>query len=272
VADSWLEIEAGLVTTRAELKKGLTRIGAVGADVVLAGAVRGELHFWDEPPKVVHLGAGEGPRINGTMVEEAPLSPDDRIEWAGVTIRYRGSVAVPVIEEIPLSPAGPGSPWAGARLPPPAPLRPAAPALAAGAPIGPELQAWARVRAGMVIDLGLCERRDAARWQEAVVRREFDADACARDVLAGARVAADDPRLLDRSGRLLRDFLMVSVTRGLKGAGRRLRAQVRGGAAMVVAQFITIFIYTAILLAVMILSRLKWGFSFDQMFDRVLGK
>lgn len=272
MGECWLEIESSEGETRWTLGPGLTRLGGPGTDLVVAGAPPGELHFWDNPPKVVFVGSGVGPRLNGIVVGEAPLVPGDRVEWGEVRVRYQGSVAPLPIEE-PLAPV------AQAIQPAQAPL-PGAPALATLAPTnasvaaagGVSERAWSRVQAGMAVDLGMADRRSAARWQEAVMRREFDADACARDLLSAGSIRSDDPRLLDRAGRLLRDFLMSSVTRGIRGAGRRARTKVRSGVAMVVAQGITIGIYTAILLVTMMLARIKWGWSYDQFFDRVTGR
>jgi hypothetical protein len=244
--------------------------------VVLAGAPGGELHFWDEPPKLVFVGAAGRPRLNGVEVGEAPLAAGDRIEWGEVRLRYQESAA-PVLVEEPVTPQPPGAwvappPAAPIAAPVPAPAPAPPPHAVPGGAAGAADRAWARVQAGMAVELGLADRRGAARWQEAVVRREFDADACARDLLAGGTVGADDPRLLDRAGRLLRDFLMTSATRGIRGASRRARTQVRSGAAMIVAQAITIGIYTALLLVIMLLCRIKWGWSYDLLFDRVTGR
>jgi hypothetical protein len=254
----------------------LTRVGGAGTDVVVSGAPPGELHFWDEPPKVVFVGAAGRPRVNGVEVVEVLLEAGDRIEWGGVRLRYQARSA-PVLIEEPSTP--PPSPVQAAVAAPPsapvtspvfAPVPDQAPPAAPAAGIAE--RAWWRVQAGMAVDLGMADRRSAARWQEAVVRREFDADACARDLLGAGGVRADDPRLLDRAGRLLRDFLMSSATSGIRGAGRRARKQVRSGAAMVVAQGVTIGIYTGLLLVIMILCRIKWGWSYDQLFDRVTGR
>lgn len=272
MGECWLEIESSEGETRWALGPGLTRLGGPGTDLVVAGAPPGELHFWDDPPKVVFVGSGVGPRLNGIVVGEAPLVPGDRVEWGEVRVRYQGSVAAPLFEE-PVAPVAQAIQSAQAPLPgtpTPAPLAPTPPPVAVAGDVSE--RAWARVQAGMAVDLGVADRRSVVRWQEAVMRREFDADACARDLLSAGSIRSDDPRLLDRAGRLLRDFLMSSATRGIRGAGRRARTKVRSGAAMVVAQGITIGIYTAILLVTMILARIKWGWSYDLIFDRVTGR
>lgn len=243
-----MEIEQGGASTRVELRPGLTRVGGSGADFVIAGAPRGELHFWSDPPKLLYLGAGSPPRVGGRPIEEHGLSSGDRIEWAGARILYRSSAPAPaLIEEIPLPPS----------------------ALAEKS--GAE-RAWTRVRAGMLVDLGLADARAQRRWQDAVLRGEFDADACARELIGESRLAADDPRLLERSARLLRDFLMTPLASGARGAVRRMRGAARSGTAFVVSQILVVLVYTAILGTMMVIARLKWGWSFDSFFDQVLGR
>src|SRR5690606_5569118 len=113
----------------------------------------------------------------------------------------------------------------------------------AAAPRAPS-RAWHLVRAGLLADLGLADRAAVKRWQDAVVRNEFDADAAARDLSQGAQASEADPRLVERSARLLRDFLMASFQRGVQGAGRRVRNATRTGVAMIVAQLVAVGVYT----------------------------
>ena len=260
VNESWLEIEVGGVTSRADLSSGLTRLGGEGCDVVIPGAPGGELHTWSDPAKVIHISGDTSPVVGGVPVVESDLTGGETIAWGSVRMVYRD--ARPVIEEVALktSPA-----------PAPAPAAPKRPTAAPPA-IDPTERAWARVRAGLSIDLGEADRKVVRRWQEAVLRNEFNADACAREVLADRSMQHDDPRLVERAGRLLRDFLMASLQRGVHGASRKIRAQARSGTAYVVANAIAISVYTLILLAVGVLVRLKWNTSFDDLFDFVLGR
>jgi hypothetical protein len=69
----------------------------------------------------------------------------------------------------------------------------------------------------------------------------------------------------------LRDFLMFSLQRGVKGTSRKIRSQAMSGSAYLMANAIGILVYTGIVLVVMLLARFKWGASFDDMFDQVLG-
>jgi hypothetical protein len=284
----WLEIQDAGASARLELRAGLTRIGGPGADFVLRSAPRGELHVWDDPPRIVYLGAGDPPRFGGAggaPVEERDLVSGDAFEWAGARIRFEGTAASAkpvVLEEIPIAlPGKPARPAAagGAALA----ARPVAEPLdltARDEPTragtlrseSPESLAWARVRAGLLVELGLSDDARTRRWQEAVMRGEFEPDACARELNATATVGSDDPRLSDRTVRLLRDLLMAPLQRGLRGAGRRARSAARGGAAFLVAQLLVVLVYTGILVVTMVVVRLKWNYSFDGLFDRVLGR
>jgi hypothetical protein len=252
VKDTWMDIEIGGVTSRADLKSGLTRLGGPGADVVIPGAPEGELHFWSDPPKLVHVSGQTPLEVAGSRKHELELKGDEAVVWGRVTLRYHGAAAV--LEEIPIADSEP-----------PAPSRAAGSSSDGG-------RAWSRVQAGIAVELGMADKSAVKRWQEAVLRNEFDADACSREVLAGGGVSVDDPRVVERAGRLLRDFLMSGLQRGVKGAGRKVRAQARSGTAYVVANLIAISVYTAIVMVVMVLARLKWDISFDGAIDFILGR
>ncbi len=256
VTTSWLEIEVGGVRSRADLRAGLTRLGGPGCDVVVPGAPEGELHLWSEPPKVIRIAGRADLEVDGRAADESLLSDGQTIRWSGVTMTYRREA--PVLEEIPVEePAAAAPPTA----------RPVEP------PAGPEGRAWQRVRAGLAIDLGLVPRGVVQRWQQAVLAQEFDADTCAREALAQAeKFALDDPRVVERSGRLLRDFLMASLQRGISGAGRKARSRAVSGSAFLMANVVGILVYSGIVLLVMLLVRLKWEVSFDGLFDAVLGR
>ena len=273
VNKSWLDIEVGGVTSRADLRDGLTRLGGLGCDVVIPGAPEGELHVWSDPPKVIRISGRAELEISGKAAEEGALVDGELIRWGAAALTYH--CTKPVLEELvmeppPLARPVPPPPRAGAeRAPWPSDSQSPAPPANVYDPRG---RAWTRVRAGIAIDLGVAERRAVTRWQDAVLQNEFDADACARDVLSGVvGLDADDPRVVERSGRLLRDFLMASLHKGLKGASRKMRSQARSGTAYLMANAIAISIYTAIVLVVMLLARLKWNTSFDALFDAILG-
>jgi hypothetical protein len=251
VTTSWLEIEVGGVRSRADLRDGLTRLGGPGCDVVVPGAPEGELHFWSDPPKMIRVAGRADLEVDGRRAEECLLEDGRRIRWSGVSLTFRRQA--PVLEEIPLEE--------------PAPAR-----TLERAP-DPDGRAWRRVQAGLAIDLGLVPRPLVQRWQQAVLAQEFDADSCAREALAQAeKFALDDPRVVERSGRLLRDFLMASLQRGIAGAGRKARSRALSGSAYLMANAVGILIYSGMVLLVMLLVRLKWEVSFDGLFDTVLGR
>jgi hypothetical protein len=235
VSDAWLEIEVGGIRSRADLRKGLTRLGGPGCDVVIPGAPEGELHVWSDPPKIMRIAGRAELEVEGRCAEECPLESGVRIRWAAITMVYK--VDQPVLQEIAFSTPGPAPATVVARR-----------------PSDPEDRAWQRVRAGLAIDLGLVEKRVVGRWQDVVLRQEFDADACAREILASTE-----------------KFLMTSLHRGVKGATRKMRSQAVSGSAFLMANAIGILIYTGIVLVVMLLARFKWQTSFDALFDTVLG-
>lgn len=232
----------------------MTRLGGPGCDVVIPGAPDGELHVWSDPAKVIRITGRAELEVRGKCADESLLEAGEEIRWGGVTMVYRCSA--PVLEEIPIANEAP----------------PVADLPSNKRVFDPSEKSWLRVQAGMAIDLDLADRNLVKRWQESVLQQEFDADACARQVLSSAdKFTLDDPRVIERSGRLLRDFLMSSLQRGVKGTGRRMRSQAVSGSAYLMANAIGILIYTGIVLVVMLLSRFKWGVSFDAMFDNLLG-
>ena len=140
------------------------------------------------------------------------------------------------------------------------------------APAAPALQdggaSWTRVRAGMMVELGLADKTAVRTWQESVMRGEFAPDACARDISLGVDVDGEDPRLMERSGRLLRDFLMASTMSGAGGARRKARQAGKKGAAIFLSQLFVLIVYTLIILVVMALLHAKWPETFfDPLFD-----
>ncbi|MFT5051266.1 MAG: hypothetical protein ACI8QZ_002677 [Chlamydiales bacterium] len=133
-----------------------------------------------------------------------------------------------------------------------------------------EIRAWRRMQAGILVERGLADRREARRWQEAVQRGEFDPDACARDIVGNSDVDADDARVIDRTARLQRDLLMTPLQHGARGAGRRMRGATRGGVAFLLSQVMALVVYTLVLLIIVLLARMQRGFSLDGMLDTVL--
>jgi hypothetical protein len=232
----------------------MTRLGGPGCDVVIPGAPEGELHVWSDPAKIIRISGKAALEVDGKAEEEALLSPGQTLRWGGTVMTYHNSV--PVIQEISAT----------------APSNKIASRISSLNANDPSQKAWIRAQAGLAIDLGLVPRKTVSRWQEAVLQQEFDPDACALEALAAAeKFTLDDPRVVERSGRLLRDFLMSSLQRGLSGAGRRIRTQAKSGSAFLMANVIGILIYSSMILVGMLLARFKWRVSFDQFFDIILG-
>lgn len=253
-----LELKRGSKTQQVSLQQGLTRIGPKGGrgiDIGVEGA-DGELHVWDSPPKVVRVQGEDALVAAGDAVEELLLQAGTEFAWAGV--KFRLVELPPVLQEIVEAPA----PSAGA-----APR----PAARADLSDNPDIQrAWERVAAGLLVESGLADKKIAKRWQAAVVQHEWDADACARDVLAASSGELGNPRLLERAGRLERDLVMASFQRGIKGASRRARGAARNGAAFFVANVVAIGVYSAIILALLILARVNYEWSLDGIIDRMV--
>lgn len=249
MVDLWLELRDGQETRNIPMAGSLTKIGGASPDVSMQGLPLGELHVWSDPPKLVMVAGHAALAVNGVDCREALLADGDRIEWGEVSFHFRREVSAQVLQEIAVA----------------AP----APALAPAAP-GPESggASWTRVRAGMMVELGLAEKGAVRNWQESVMRGEFAPDACARDLSVGSDVNGEDPRLMERSGRLLRDFLMASTMSGSGGARRKMRQAGKKGAAILLSQFFVIIVYTLIILVVMALLHAKWPETFfDPLFD-----
>jgi hypothetical protein len=212
--------------------------------VVLAPEVAGELHVWNRPPRAIHLGRGESPTCAGQPFEERELRPGDRIQWAGHTLVYGGEAAGAHQAELE-------------ELTVPAPPR------AAREPLS------ARVRAGLACELGIADAQAMKRWQQAVLAERFDADACARELLPAVPGAEAEQRLLERSGTLLRDFLMAPYLSGAAGARRKLREQGRSFVAFLVAQGLALLVFGLLVAASLLVAR-AGGTSIDALLDRIL--
>ncbi|MCH2102801.1 MAG: hypothetical protein MK297_02185 [Planctomycetes bacterium] len=248
MADQWLELKDGSETRRIPLAGALTKIGGASPDVSMEGLPAGELHIWSDPPKVVLVAGGVGLSVNGSEAREALLADGDQVRWGGFRFLFRREVAAPVLEEIDVQAV-------------PEPARPA--------PVGGGA-AWERVRAGMIVELGLADKALVRTWQDSVIRGDFAPDACAGDLSRGIDVDHDDPRLIERSGRLLRDFLMASTMSGAGGARRKVRQAGKKGAAIIVSQLFVLLVYTLIILVVMALLHAKWPETFfDPLFDKL---
>ncbi len=262
----WLEItDEGGRQRRESLNRGLTRVGGRDGEIALAGSGGEQLHVYDQPPRMVYVGSGSPPLRDGEPFEETALSSGDRVEWKGARIVFRGPASEASLEEIPVIDDPPA-----ATLPATGPgLAPGEVALSAD-----EARAWRRLRAGLLVELGLADKQVARSWQDAVRRGEFDADACARELLAAERALGDprraSERVIERTAMLARDLLMAPLLRGGRGATRKARQAVKGTVAMALSQLLALLVYSVIVLVMLLLLRHR-GLEFDAFFDRILG-
>jgi hypothetical protein len=125
------------------------------------------------------------------------------------------------------------------------------------------------VLAGLACELGLADTRVAKAWRQAVLEERFEPDRAAGELLPGVLAPEVERRLLERSGTLLRDFLMAPLLSGIQGQRRRLRGAARSGLAFLVVQVLALLALALILAACMLVLRSK-GVSFDALLDRAL--
>lgn len=260
----WLSIRSSGEERRVPLDRSVLRIGGPGADVVVPGVGTGQLHVWTRPPKAIRVGGGPELFVAGRRVEEALLDHGVVAVWGGLELTVGGLASV--LEELPPEPAAVSS----AALSSGPSTGPSTGGRAVGG-LGPNAQrAHDRLEAGLLVELGLADKEATKRWQASVLRGEWDPDACARDVLDRRVVDAEDPRLLERAGRLQRDLVMASFQRGLRKAGRSFRGAARKGSAMLLANVLAFLCFSLIIVAIAFLLRVRWDVSFDGYIDRVL--
>jgi hypothetical protein len=129
---------------------------------------------------------------------------------------------------------------------------------------------WRRLKAGMAVELGVADAAVARRWQDAVMRGEFDADACARDVL-GAATGLNDLKLGERTTRLQRDLVMAPVAATARGSARKVKNVAQGMAAMIISQFVVLSVSLLLVMLALFVLRVRWQWSVDAFFDRISG-
>jgi hypothetical protein len=133
----------------------------------------------------------------------------------------------------------------------------------------PEPRAWRRVKAGLLVEAGLADRKAAARWQEAVLAGRFDADRAAEELLAAPRAEATESQLERRAAELARDLVMAPRMRGLSGAARKAREAGRRGIAWIVVQILVVLVFAGLFAASLLTARYV-GHDLHAPLDRVL--
>ena len=241
VVRTWIET-TGPDGRRLELSGRLLRVGAGAADLQVAVPADEWLEVGGEPARLVQRGAGPPPLVNGRPMREMALAHGDRIEWGGTVFLYRSE-----------------DPSQGLQ-----------PLVAPGGGLQLDALVAARLQAGVLSELELVDGATCRRWQDAVVAGVFEPDAAARELLAAAQVGAGDPRLRERSARLLRDLLMSPLQRGARGTGRRARRAARSLAAALVSQLLVVVTLLALGIVALVVVRLRWGYSVDAWLDRVI--
>lgn len=262
MSQPWIDLAVGAKSARHDWNGPRLTLGGPASDVAVPDPGEGELHFWSSPPKVVRVGSGAAPLLNGRMVEEAALSDGDTLQWGGAVIVFRQPGGV--LEELSGS-----APAAEPAAPKPALVKTLVGSGGGFEAKGDELRAWRRVLAGLLVEQGIADKAATKRWQEAVIRGEFKSDAAAEDVIAASNAGADHPKVLERAGRLERDLMMMPLQSGVRGAGRGARRAVKGGSAFLLANLLALSAYTLIVLVIAFLLRWQRGTSFDTIIDNI---
>lgn len=275
MTNAWVEISTGADKRRHELPGGLSRFGGPTSDLPVPQPGADELHFWNDPPKLILVGGTTTPLVNGRAFQEVALADGDSVQWGGAVLVF--SVEDDVLTEIeltePVSASGPPGRVAPVVARPGVAVASAPATVSAAGPegmSGDAARSWRRLFAGLLVELKLANKAETKRWQASVLRNEFDADACARDLIEKSGVPENDPRVLERAGRLERDLLMSSFQQGVRAAGRRARRAAKGGAAFFMVQGIAILVYTLLIVAMLLLARVRYEISLDGIIDSML--
>ncbi|MEZ5977151.1 MAG: hypothetical protein R3F34_02910 [Planctomycetota bacterium] len=134
-------------------------------------------------------------------------------------------------------------------------------------------RAWRRLKAGLLVEQGVADKKVAARVQEAVRSGSFDPDRAADEILAAvsaARAGDADAAALRRSSDLARDLVMAPHMRGVRRAARRTREAARRGVAYLLVQLLVVLVF-AILFALGLLAARYAGYDIHEPLDRALG-
>ncbi len=253
---AWLIIvgtDPSAPAARFDLKPGLTVLGGARGDVAVPASGNDCVHIWSEPPKLIFVGAGVPPLVNGQPAPEVPLHSGNRIEWRGIVATFGCEAVHERLEEIPAA-------WMN-------------PAGGAHAPVGESgsvsgASPWRWLKAGLVAEMSLADSEAIKRWQDASARGEFDAESASRDLLAAAPgLRDDDPRITERCTKLMRELLMAPVA---KRPPRQSSKSSRGCFAALFGQFMILVLITLIVVAGLLVARTRYSQSIDAQLDRIL--
>ncbi len=255
---AWLTLAGGDASAsgaRSELKPGLTMLGGVRGDIPVPGSGGDCVHLWSDPPKLIFVGAGDPPRVNGHVAMEEPLHHGDRIEWRGLVATFGCAGGPPPLQELPTDWHSPES------------VAQQSVSADGGASHGDTEWRW--LKAGIAAELALADRDVIKRWQGAATRGEFNAEAASKELLASApELAERDPRLTERCSRLMRELLMSSVSK--RPTRQESTKPGRGGCGFFLGQLIILPLVALIVFAGMLVARTRFGQSIDALLDRIV--
>ncbi|QDU67443.1 hypothetical protein [Engelhardtia mirabilis] len=210
-------------------------VGGPGSDRVLPGLASGTLRFHVAEGLVERPAGSAELRVDGRTVERASLADGLVIEWAGLRLRFESEAT---LDQVALPPA-------------PAP------------------EAWQRLKAGLLAEMGRADKKAAKRWQEAVVAGSFNSAAAAAEINAASGVPDEDPALVERAGRLGRDLLMQPTLRGARGAARATRQAGRNVFAYALTQLVIVLFFAFVFSIGLLVARFQ-GVELDGFLDSVL--
>jgi len=133
-----------------------------------------------------------------------------------------------------------------------------------------EARGWTRVKAGLLVELALVDKRVASRLQDQVIAGSYDADAAARELLASATCDDADAAVERRCADLERDLLMAPRMRGARGAARKARETGRRGLAYLVVQLAVVLVF-ALLFGLGLAAARYAGYDLHEPIDAALG-
>ena len=251
MSGGWLERDGRAGLERRELAGGLTRWGGQGAELPCPASGSDQVQLWDQPPRLVFIGRGPRPRVDGREVEECDLSEGARVEWQGERWTFRAALPRAALEEVALAPSVPA-------VATPAPQR------------AEEELAWRRLRAGLCAELGHSESSAVRRCQERIARGDYDADRCADELLGAQPMPVAGEKLERRAAELERDLIMSSLSRGGQATARKARSAARHTFAFALVQGLALLMFALALAALLLLARARMGVSIDAWIDRFL--